>query len=217
MMDHDLHPPRAGTLQQLCRSLGWDLPEGTAESLALYLELLESWNRRMNLVGPQSWQEVLATLVMDSMHLAGFLDGLPLPGSPLSLDLGAGAGLPGIPLRLVWGRGRYVMVEVRQKRAVFLRHVLARLDIPGTEVFHGSVETLPQVLVPAGLVRWRAFRPWKDMLRFSRGLQRPGGVTVIMSNDPPPSEIAIPEPWRLFGEQAYRIQGLDRYFWALSL
>ncbi|MFW5791244.1 MAG: 16S rRNA (guanine(527)-N(7))-methyltransferase RsmG [Desulfohalobiaceae bacterium] len=216
-MDHDLQPPTAKMVRQQCRSLGWDLPEGRAKSLARYLELLESWNRRMNLVGPQSWQEMLATLVMDSMHLAGFLDGLPLPGAPLCLDLGAGAGLPGIPLRLVWDRGRYVMVEVRQKRAVFLRHVLARLDIPGTEVFHGAVENLPRALVPADLVLGRAFRPWKDMLRLAGGLQRPGGFTVIMSNDPPPSEKAIPEPWRLVGEQDYRIQGLDRYFWALSL
>lgn len=217
MMDNNLQPPTAGMVRQLCLSWGWNLPGGTAESLARYLELLESWNRRMNLVGPQGWQEVLATLVMDSMHLAGFLNGLPLPDAPLCLDLGAGAGLPGIPLRLVWDRGRYVMVEVRQKRAVFLRHVLARLDIPGTEVFHGAVEDLPQGLAPADLVLGRAFRPWKDMLRLSRGLQRPGGFTVIMSNDPAPSGKAIPRPWRLVGEQAYRVQGLTRYFWALSL
>ena len=101
-------------LARLVASTGADVPEKALEPLGIYLEMLCQWNKAMNLVGPHSWQNMLTRLVADSFHLAPFLSGLPMPASPLTWDLGAGAGLPGIPLRMLWPDGSYYMVEVRE-------------------------------------------------------------------------------------------------------
>ena len=94
-------------LARLAAATGADVPPAALEPLAVYLEMLCRWNAAMNLVGARSWQDILARLVADSFHLASFLEELPLPEEPLSWDLGSGAGLPGIPLRMAWTRGGY--------------------------------------------------------------------------------------------------------------
>jgi len=86
-------------------SLGCIPDDAALRSLGVYLELLMHWNRAMNLVGARTWQDAARTLVVDSLRFAPFLEGLPLSASPLCWDPGAGARLPGIPLRLLWNRG----------------------------------------------------------------------------------------------------------------
>lgn len=135
---HDDIPLSA--LAQCAREAGVTVPGAVLPGLADYLQLLCRWNRAMNLVGARHWRDAMQRLVADSFHLADFLDGLPLPEEPLCWDLGSGAGLPAIPLRMVWRRGTCWLVEAREKRALFLSTVLARVPLPGTRVFRGRVE-----------------------------------------------------------------------------
>lgn len=156
-------------LTRLVAAAGADLPAAAAEPLAVYLEMLCRWNAAMNLTGARTWQEAVTRLAVDSFHLAAFLDSLSLPAEPLSWDLGSGAGLPGIPLRLVWTRGAYYLVEVREKRALFLSSVLSRLQLPATHVFRGSVEHFFQGQhCPADCIVSRAFMPWRNLLDLTR-------------------------------------------------
>lgn len=165
-----------------------------------YLGLLLAWNRRMNLVGSQDWRTVLLDLVLDSFHLASFLELLDLDDQAAILDLGAGAGLPGIPLRMVWTRGVYRMVEVRQKRQAFLAHALGQLGLPRTHVFPGTAEAALARFGPA-LVVSRAFKPWPEVLDLVQD-HVPGRAvrTVFMTNEPPPAQ--WPAGWRL--ERSHR-------------
>ena len=140
---------------------------------------------------------------------------LPLPEQPLTWDLGSGAGLPGIPLRMVWTRGGYYMVEVREKRALFLSSALARLQLPSTHVFRGSVEHFFQgQYYPADCIVSRAFMPWPDLLELTLPRLRPEGVLVILALTPAPER--LPAPWRLAGVRSYVAAGSGRWFWALS-
>ena len=132
---------------------------------------LMRWNKRMNLVGARTWREAARDLLADSLELAVFLrtlqkEGL-MPAAPVVWDLGAGAGLPGIPLRLFWPAGDYHLVEARQKRSIFLADMCARLELPRTfvhgeraETFFAAHEGQGQVVVS------RAFMPWKALLPF---------------------------------------------------
>ena len=194
-------------------SLGLGPTEAQAGKLAAYLDLLEKWNRSTNLVGPRTWREMFSTLVLDSFHLAGFLETLPLPEAPLCLDLGAGAGLPGIPLRALWQRGTYHLVEVREKRAAFLRVCLGTLKLPGTLVFAGRAQDAAQKLGPADLVLSRAFLPWPELLPLARPMLAPGGKLVVLANEPPPG---LPGGWRLTAQLDYEAAGKPRYFWGLE-
>jgi 16S rRNA (guanine527-N7)-methyltransferase len=200
-----------------------------AEKLAVYLDVLAVWNRRVNLVGPSDWTVVLDELVADSPHLAAFLDSPEVAtflgsagGEPLCLDFGAGAGLPGIPLRIVWPRGDYAMIEVRAKRAVFLNEALARLGLSRTTVFSGRAEDAPARLAspdrPGTVVCLsRAFLPWPQFLAFAAGhvgpLGRPYAVLTMTAERPAAAPGAGGGAgFAVFAEKAYRVAGKDRYF-----
>ena len=152
-------------LARLAAASGAEVPQSALEPLAEYLEMLCQWNKAMNLVGPHTWQDMLTRLAVDSFHLAGFLDKLNLPEAPLCWDLGAGAGLPGIPLRMAWTRGAYYMIEVREKRALFISSVLSRLQLPSTHIFRGPVEHFFQgQYYKADCILSRAFMPCGNCL-----------------------------------------------------
>ncbi|GAB7021488.1 16S rRNA (guanine(527)-N(7))-methyltransferase RsmG [Salidesulfovibrio brasiliensis] len=209
--------PDASAVTGEARKLGFSLDAPAAEALAAYLGLLERWNRRTNLVGRKGWRDVLRHLAADSLHLAGFLDELDLPDSPLTLDLGAGAGLPGLPLRTLWQEGEYILVEVREKRAGFMRSALARMTLPRTTVFQGRAEDVLAERSPdrkADIILGRAFMPWRELLDFVRPMLSEQGVVLILSNDPVPSD--MPSGWIALKSRLYKVSGAERHFWVLS-
>ena len=201
----------------LCSEHGFALTETAASGLALYLSMLCQWNTSMNLTGMQTWQDMCRNLVMDSFHLAKFFESLPLPEHPLSWDLGAGAGLPGIPLRLVWQRGQYYMIEVRAKRALFISSVLARLRPRETHVFRGSVQNFfPGQPHRANLILSRAFMPWPELCELCVSHLENGGVLLIMANDAPPEGDSLPSALHMLASHSYEAAGKTRWFWALT-
>ncbi len=207
-------PLTSDSLRDACAEAlpGFPLTEPALAGLRLYLETLLKWNKAMNLVGPSTWLEVLETLIVDSFHLALFLDELPLPPEPRCRDLGAGAGLPGIPLRLLRQQGEYVLVEAREKRALFLKTVLGLLGLPGTRVFHGRAEAFLAAEPAADLIVSRAFMPWEKVLDLVREFVAPGGFTVFLTLRPLPEN--PPVGWTGAAERSYTVAGSSRYLWA---
>lgn len=207
-------------LQEWSRNAGFNLPESALSPLAGYLGLLMQWNSVMNLVGTRTASETFATLVIDSLHLSRFLHEHEIhPGS--SWDLGSGAGLPGLPLRMLWQEGDYWMVEAREKRALFLSTVLAKFPLPGTRVFRGRAEVFmagPPART-ADLVVSRAFMPWPDVLNLVQDHLAPGGTVVLLLRTPPdtsPEWEAAAQHWTISGRYAYTVARTERFFFALS-
>lgn len=203
----------------LAAKLDRALTEDQALGVGRYLNLLLNWNKRVNLVGPGDWRTILTDLVADSWELADFLGTLPLPDEPRTVDLGAGAGLPGIPLRLFWTAGNYYLVEIRQKRTAFLLQAVAALELKQTFVRPQQAEQALPALAPVELCLSRAFMPWPRLVDLVRPWLAPGALTVIMANEAPPS--VLPNPWRLTSSHAYPATGKtnrekNRYFWALA-
>lgn len=226
-------------LAELCATVGACLSPRGLEQLAVYLELLVQWNKVINLVGTHSWQNAVLRLVADSFFLAKFLDSLPLhaasgafstvadsaeanadldpaPGAALQIwDLGAGAGLPGIPLRMVWDKGEYFMVEVREKRALFLSTVLARTALPRTTVFRGRAEDFfVRQNRPADMIVSRAFMPWEQLLTLVQPVLAPQAMVVFLASDPAPQH--LPSGFRLQAQQSYVVAARKQWFWAIS-
>lgn len=200
-------------LTRFCREVEFEPSPEEREALAGYLELLLHWNRSMNLVGTRTWQDTFKTLVVDSLHLLRFLRSLPLPAEPVTWDLGAGAGLPGVPLRMIWHDGSYTLVEAREKRAMFLNMVLARHPQPRTTVFQGRAEKFMNGRPPADIILSRAFMPWAELLPFVQAHVAPEGRVVFLTLEPLPSQ--LPEGWCAESESSYETVGGRRYFWSL--
>ncbi len=211
-----------GELADCLSRQGFALDPEPLEYLARYLDLLMRWNKVMNLVGARTWQDAVERLVVDSFHLAAFLESLPVADAPLCWDLGAGAGIPGIPLRLLWQRGEYWMVEARDKRALFLYTALARHPLGNTRVYRGRLErffTTPQGR-DADVILSRAFMPWQDLLATIAGRLRPGGTVIFLLNTPPDLQLLKPtsgEPaWSLRKSSRYSVRNQVRYICAVQ-
>ncbi|MCR5171150.1 MAG: 16S rRNA (guanine(527)-N(7))-methyltransferase RsmG [Desulfovibrio sp.] len=206
--------PTPEALRAFYAGLGLDLAMDAARPLAAYLDMLVRWNQRMNLVGARSWQEA-AELAQDSLPLARLLDQLPLPAAPRVWDLGAGAGLPGIPLRCVWKKGRYWLVEAREKRALFLRQAVFSLKLGGTEVFMGRAEDFMAREGACDVLVSRAFMPWEKLLAFAGPRVAGGGFAVFMLNESLQGR-PLPAGWRLYAEAVYEAGGKRRQLCALA-
>lgn len=189
------------------------MPEARA-SLAAYIDLLLAWNEKLNLTGYSDAGAVLADLVQDSFFLARFLeDVFPDYEARLNLeiyDLGAGAGIPGIPLRILWPFGRYTWIERRSKRAIFLRNASARLKLN----MRGSTSQARDFLATrkADCIISRAFMPWRDLLGLCAGSLSRDGAVIIMANESP---APMPDGWILGGSLAYSLPRKQRWLWAI--
>lgn len=176
-------------INDACLKLGFSLTMPQLSALHEYLFMLQKWNLSMNLVGKSAWEDVLSELVADSLHLAKYLNSHAF-FAPSSLgfnvqrekcysfqyyenehdftvwDLGAGAGLPGIPLRILWNQGAYTLVEAREKRSLFLNMVCTKLGLENTFVCRDRAENFMQNK-KAQLIISRAFMPYEKMLVFT--------------------------------------------------
>ncbi len=188
---------------------------GLLQPLAGYLELLMQWNKVMNLVGPTTWQEIFRTLVVDSIHLATFLKEIVPQEAPHCWDLGAGAGLPGVVLRMIWQKGGYYLIEAREKRALFLSAVLAYFPLRGVRVFRGRAERFMSApdTGKADLIVSRAFMPWPKVLDLVRPHIAPDGQVVFLLRE---NLDEFPCPgWRRTAWFKYQVNGQSRFFSSL--
>ncbi|MBO4318414.1 MAG: class I SAM-dependent methyltransferase [Mailhella sp.] len=210
----------AENLRALLARNGFGIDGPQLAALTEYLSLLVKWNRSINLVGKASWKEIAEELVIDSFHLKAFLDDTILPDYPVRevWDLGAGAGLPGIPLRILWDGGKYVLVELREKRSLFLATVLTRLGLGGTDVFAGDAKLFMSGRLaeghPADIILSRAFMPPAGVMEFTRPFLRANGVLILMSNTV--IDEADGSPWSKKAEKEYAVKGKKRFLTALE-
>ncbi len=204
-------------LKKACFGLSIPVPEHIMPSLGMYLELLMQWNKAMNLVGAKTWQECLSKLLVDSFYVADFLQELNLPENPNTWDLGAGAGLPGIVLRMLWADGPYYLVEAREKRALFLQTVLTRIKLQNTHVFQGRAEDffVKNAQSPAHIIISRAFMPWKDVLNLVQEHIALNAHVIFLALEPAPKEELKSLGWQIVAEQSYTAQGSTRTLWAV--
>ncbi|MBI1865603.1 MAG: 16S rRNA (guanine(527)-N(7))-methyltransferase RsmG [Nitrospirae bacterium] len=158
--------------------IGVPLSDGQVESFLQYVQLLLKWNRRVNLIGTDDPSEIVVRHLIDSLL---FLDVFPA-GSPLRVvDLGSGAGLPGIPVKIARPEDTVVLVESRAKKAAFLREAVRVTRLPGITVHEGRIEEIAGDPDHGGrydVVVMRAVSP-EDWLRTALRLARGGGRVIL--------------------------------------
>jgi 16S rRNA (guanine527-N7)-methyltransferase len=115
-------------------------------TIAEYVRELARWGERMNLVGSTEPAAI-------SRHVADALEAVPhLPQGISVVDLGSGAGFPGLPIAIARRDLRVSLVEIREKRVAFLRHVVRMLDLD-VEVRRESIEAAPPKVFDLALLR----------------------------------------------------------------
>jgi 16S rRNA (guanine527-N7)-methyltransferase len=122
--------------------LGFPLSSGQIEQFSIYYRELTAWNKRINLTRITSLQEVPVKHFLDSLTITLAFPPPPADASFRVIDVGSGAGLPGIPLKLLLPEIRLVLLEATRKKAAFLEHIRDKLGLEDIEIVIGRAEAV---------------------------------------------------------------------------
>ena len=126
-------------------AFGIPIPSETLAMFATYERELRSWNKRMNLVAKGDETNLWTRHFLDSLIGWSFVLSLhPTPNAlhPAVLDIGTGAGFPGLPIKIVWPEVKLTLVESVRKKTLFLKHLLEVLNIKDVSVLCARAESL---------------------------------------------------------------------------
>jgi 16S rRNA (guanine527-N7)-methyltransferase len=185
------------------RAAGIDLPHEAEARLERYLDLLEKWNRVYNLTAVRERERMVTHHLLDSLAV------LPWVGTGRLLDVGSGAGVPGIPLAIVRPDLEITLVDSNHKKGTFMQQAIAALELANAQVRVSRVEDLP--VPPAyDVIVSRAF---SDLATFAEACLRllaPGGRLLAMKGLVPHEELAqLPPTVRVSGQHPVRVPGLS--------
>jgi len=144
----------------------------TIDKFRAYLTLLEKWQARINLVANSTLAEAWQRHILDSGQLAAFYP----PQTKNIMDVGSGAGFPGLVLAIMGGV-TVDLVESDQRKAVFLSTVIRELDLPA-KVHNQRIETLPQLL--PDVITARALAPVPKLLKLIENQLSPESVCLFL-------------------------------------
>lgn len=145
-----------------------------------HLELLVRWNAKMNLTGVRQPEAMITRHFGESFFAAEKLVGAAMPQTPMAqtaIDLGSGAGFPGLPLAIYAPQVTVTLVESHNKKATFLKEVVRALDMKNVSVLGERAETLA---VRANLVTMRAMEKFASSATLAASLLQPEGRLALL-------------------------------------
>ena len=184
-------------------ALGLTLDPDTQQRLLDYIALIEKWNRVYNLTAIREPEKMVSHHLLDSLAVAPHLRAGRL------LDVGSGAGLPGIPLALANPDLQVTLLDSNHKKAAFLNQAVIELKLHNAEVCAERVESW-QAQNKFDVIISRAFSEMGEFVRVTRHLLAPGGILAAMKGLHPYEEIdKLPPGCRVQQVLPLAIPGLE--------
>lgn len=198
-MSSDLATSLARGLTQL----GLDLPDTVQAKLLQFIALLAKWNRAYNLTAVREPAAMIPRHLLDSLAVLPYLQG------PRVLDVGSGAGLPGIPLALARPDMQFTLLDSNGKKTRFMTQAVMELGLANVNVVQSRVEDY-QASVPFETVITRAFAAVVDVIAATGRLCAPQGQMLLMKGAYPITELeALPTGVTLRESVRLQVPGLD--------
>ena len=180
------------------------LPPATQQKLLDYVALVQKWNKVYNLTAARGADKMLTHHLLDSLAVAPHIAGVKT-----ILDVGSGAGLPGIPLALALPGAHVTLLDSNQKKTAFLQQVVIELKLSNVAVICERVEKFP-LKHKYSVVVSRAFSALPEFVALAGGLVAPGGTLLAMKGVLPEGEIAqLTGVFQLSRVKPLRVPGLD--------
>ncbi|MDX1736299.1 MAG: 16S rRNA (guanine(527)-N(7))-methyltransferase RsmG [Halioglobus sp.] len=193
----------ARTLGRGCEALGISAQPQQLERLLQYLALLGKWNRAYNLTAVRDVRDMVTRHLLDSLAV------VPHIRESRLLDVGTGAGLPGVPLAIMFADRQWHLLDSNGKKTRFLFQVKTALGLDNMVIHQARVETF-NAEEPYEAVLSRAFASLDDMVRGCRHLLTPGGRFLAMKGAYPAGELAgFSGPEFATAVHALSVPGLD--------
>lgn len=200
-----------GALRHGVGALGLVLADAQIGALLDYMALIQKWTRVYNLTAVRNPEEMLTHHVLDSLAvvepLRRQLHSMGLDESIRVLDVGAGAGLPGVVLAICCPTMVVHCVDTVAKKAAFIQQAAVGLKLPLLRGIHARVESLTD---PYAVVTARAFASLTDFTQWSQGALAEQGVWMAMKGKNPQAEVAqLPADIEVFHVEPLVVPGLD--------
>ncbi len=197
------------------KTLNLDCPLDVQARLLDYVRLLHKWNRVYNLTAVREPAQMVTRHLLDSLTVLPCLDnelGKKSAGQRI-LDVGAGAGLPGIPLALLSAKShperRFALLDSNSKKTRFMQQAVAELGLHNVQVVHARTETF-QAKQAFDVVLSRAFASVADMLVGAGQHCASGGVMLAMKGADPSAELQdLQIAFKLEKVHPLQVPGLD--------
>lgn len=183
----------------------FDVSRETMVRLQKIVDLLEVWRARTNLIGPREWPRIWDRHIADSLQLLPYLQ-----DSRIVVDLGSGAGFPGLVVASALPHvGRVHLVESVGKKCAFLRAAVDLADLP-VDVHHARIESVD--LPSVDVVTARALAPLSKLLEYSAKWLEKGALGVFLKGENATKELThARETWNFVcNEQPSRTSDLGR-------
>lgn len=177
--------------------------EAQQQQLSHYLQLLQRWNKVYNLTAVRNPAQ------MQLLHLDDSLSVAPLMRGETCLDVGSGAGLPGIPLAIVQPERRFTLLDTNGKKTRFMQQAVLELGLKNVKVIQTRVESW-QPPAKFDAIISRAFASLADFVSFTGQHLQEGGILYAMKGRYPEAELAeLPAGWHVTARHPLQVTGLD--------
>jgi len=183
------------------QTFGIRLNEKQVAAFDLYLRELLKWNQKINLTAIRTEKGTVLKHFLDSLSVCPYLS-----KTASLLDIGSGAGFPGIPLKIVYSSLEITLIDSVRKKIDFQRHVIRMLGLKGMEAIHGRIqdkEILQRMAGRFDAVISRAFSDLQTLLVLAFPFLKKGGVLLAMKGELDEEETGLLSKRE---ETAYRLQ-----------
>lgn len=175
------------------------LNEDQQQQLLAFLALLNKWNRAYNLTAVRDESEMVSRQLLDSLSI------LPWVTTEHLLDVGAGGGLPGIPLAIVLPAKRFTLLDSNGKKTRFLQQCVLELGLKNVEVIHGRAEDCKPEH-PFSQISSRAFTALDNLVAWCGDLLVRDGSFLAMKGQYPDDEVAaLPAGWQVSSSHSLEV------------
>ncbi len=191
------------SLKSLFHKANLKLPQKKQDQLSEYANLIIKWNKTRNLVSRNANLEIINEHIFDCACLIPHLEESNL------LDVGSGAGLPGLVISILDDKKNIKLLEPNQKKISFLTHAQAKLDLKNTTIFKERIENLEEI--NEEIIITRAVMDPKKLLNIISKQKNKNLKIIMMVSEP--AEISYPN-WELkfLISEAQRVLGKNRGF-----
>lgn len=169
----------------------------TINRFSIYQKLLSEWNRRINLISHSDEERIVTRHFLQSI---GLLKIISFPINSNILDLGSGAGFPGIPIKLIRPDLFMVLAESIKKKANFLKTVILQLNLQSVQVYSKRIDESDCLNRPVDFVLARSVTNLTNLVRWSYSSLKPGGRLIAIKGSRAEEEL------RDFNKQCHQFQ-----------
>ncbi len=164
--------------------MGLELSQPQQRKLLDYLALLMKWNKAYNLTAIRDPQEMVSRQLLDSLSI------LPLVRGKQILDVGTGAGLPGIPLAVCMPDASFTLLDSNGKKTRFVQQAKMELGLDNVEIYQGRVESF-EATNSFDTITTRAFAALPKIVELAQALLAEDGILLAMKGAIPTEEMAL--------------------------